>query len=255
MRRKLSCAVVLIAPSELNLLPSPADTGCLNLQSCRLVLARCAVPIATTYMILKSKIKAYFLASAIILVAWASIWAYAQNSGNQLDAKRARDLIRHLGGGDLGRDQVRIKSLSPGVGGTVVEAQIETALRFTEKNGEWQISEIRLGDRYWESAELVSEAVRREKIRRTDLMLRPIAEALENYRRERGSFIVAENIDGLINALPPRFATVRFDLWQQPLTYRGTANSYRLVSSGPDLKSGTDDDIVFEGSSEPRIPK
>ncbi|HYE75322.1 MAG TPA: hypothetical protein VEF04_18405, partial [Blastocatellia bacterium] len=189
------------------------------------------------------------------LLTLASVWIYAQNSGKQLDSRRARDLIQHLGGGDLGRNQVRIKSLSPGTNGTIVEAQIETAFRFTEKNGEWQIGEVRLGDNYWESGELVAEAVRREKIRRTELLLRRVSEALEAYRRERGSFVIAENLDGLINALPTGLATVRFDLWHQPLNYQGTANSYRLSSSGPDQKPGTDDDIIFEGGSEPRIPR
>jgi hypothetical protein len=200
-----------------------------------------------------------FTACAVTLVAaCASVWIWAQGGG-RLDAKRARELLRNLGGAELEREQVRIKSVSPGIGGggTIVEAQIETAVRFAEQGGEWRAAEIRVGDRQWESVELILEAVRREKIRRTELMLRRIAEGLENYRRERNSYVVAENLDGLINVLPPHYVElgIRFDLWHQPLSYRGTVTSFRLSSSGPDRQPGTGDDLIIEGSGEPRVPQ
>jgi hypothetical protein len=199
-------------------------------------------------MTFRVPVKVWTAAGATLVVACAGVWIWAQGGAGQLSAARARDLLQHLGGAEFARNQVRIKSVNGGVGsgGTMVEAQIETAVRFTEQNGEWRAAEIRLGDRHWESVDLILEAVRREKIRRTEAMLSRIAEGLEAYRRERGSYVVAENLDGLINALDQRFLDprVRFDLWQQPLSYRGTATTFRLSSSGPDRQPGTSDDLV-----------
>jgi len=57
--------------------------------------------------------------------------------------------------------------------------------------------------------------------------------------------------------LPPDLATVRevndlnprdlLDAWKRPILYRHLGDlSYRLISTGPDRREGTEDDIVFE---------
>jgi hypothetical protein len=181
----------------------------------------------------------------------ASALLLAQAKG--LDAGRARELIRRLGGGEMEKERVRIRSINPGVGGedVIVEAQIETAFRFTREKGVWQVAEIRLGDRQWESIELLTEAVRREKTRRTTALMQKIAAGLEAYRRERGNYVVAEEVAVMVDHLAPRYLdpSVRFDLWGSPFSYHGTASSYRLTSSGPDQKAGTADDLVMENGA------
>ena len=191
----------------------------------------------------------------ICLGAWAlvaSALLLAESKGS-LDARRARDVIRRLGGGELEKERVRIRSITPGTGGTsaVVEAQIETTFRFARDGEEWRAAEIRVGDRQWESLELVAEAVRREKIRRTTALLQRLGEALETYRRERGNYVVAEDAAVLVDHLSPRYLNtpVRFDLWDTPIGYRGTAGSYRLSSAGPDRQPGTPDDLVLESGA------
>ena len=179
-----------------------------------------------------------------ILTIGVAVWA-----AGGLTAKHARELLRRLGGAELKPDQVRIKTVSSGLGGNaVVEAQIETAVRFKQEKGEWKVADIRLGDQHWESVELVTEALRREKIRRTEVVLQRLAKALEVHREERGGYVVAENFDQLLDKLAPQSLPmpVRFDLWEQPLLYRGTASEYRLNSSGPDLQAGTGDDLIVE---------
>jgi hypothetical protein len=42
-------------------------------------------------------------------------------------------------------------------------AQVETAYRVVRDKNEWRVADIRLGDRHWESFELIEEAVRRER--------------------------------------------------------------------------------------------
>lgn len=166
-----------------------------------------------------------------------------------LTAKHARELLRKLGGAQLKPEQVRIKTVSGGVGGNaVVEATIETAVRFKQEKGEWQVADIRLGDQHWESVELLTEAVRREKARRTEALLQKVAEALEAYKKEQGRYVAASDFNQLLEQLAPRYlpVTVRFDLWEQPLLYRNVGNGYRLSSAGPDLKPETNDDLIVE---------
>src|SRR5262249_27743742 len=83
-----------------------------------------------------------------------------------LSVKKARELIQNIAGAHLNKDSVQIKDIAPGVGGgeMVVEARIETAFRVSKDNGDWRITDVRLGDRQWESFDLIEEAVRREKV-------------------------------------------------------------------------------------------
>jgi Type II secretion system (T2SS), protein G len=166
-----------------------------------------------------------------------------------ISVKKARELIQNIAGASLKRDQVQIKDINSGIGGDViVEAQIETSFRLTKDNGDWRIAEVRLGDRHWESFELIEEAVQREKVRRTTVLLKELADALNAYHQERGRFAVTEEIAELLDYLSPRYITrpPRFDLWGKQFEYRGTASSYRLMSTGPDRKSGTRDDLIIE---------
>jgi len=185
-----------------------------------------------------------FIFAITILTIGVAVWA-----AGGLTAKHARELIRKLGGADLKPNQVRIKTISNGFGGNAIaEAQVETAVRFKQEKGEWKVVDIRLGDQHWESVELVTEAIRREKIRRTEEMFQRLTKALEAHKEDRGGYVVADNFDQLLEQLTPRYLPmpVRFDLWEQPLLYRGTANDYRLSSSGPDLQAGTGDDLIVE---------
>lgn len=167
----------------------------------------------------------------------------------QLSAKQARELLRKLGGAELPPEQVRIKTVSNGLGGNaIVEATLETAVRFKQEKGAWQVVDIRLGDQHWESVELVTEALRREKTRRTEALLQKLADALAAYKEDQGRYVVAPDFNQLLDQLAPRYlpVTIRFDLWEQPLAYRSTGNEYRLSSAGPDGKPDTADDLVLE---------
>lgn len=185
-----------------------------------------------------------FIFAITILTISLAIWA----AGN-LTAKQARELLRRLGGAELKPDQVRIKTISNGFGpNAIVEAQIETAVRYKQEKGEWTVADIRLGDQHWESVELITEAIRREKIRRNEDVLQGLSNALELYKKDRSGYVVATNFDQVLEQLAPHYLPmpVRFDLWEQPLLYQGTIAQYRLSSAGPDLKAGTDDDLIVE---------
>ena len=89
-------------------------------------------------------------------------------AADELDLKTARTLLQTILGSDLKKEQIQVKSIKSGGS---VEAQIETTFRFAREGKEWKIAEVRLGDKHWESIELVEEAIKREKARRTQVFL------------------------------------------------------------------------------------
>src|SRR5689334_16893419 len=138
------------------------------------------------------------------------------NAADTLSVKQARELLQHLGGANLPKDQVQIKKIEAGVGGgAIIEAQIETAFRVQKGKDGWHIAEVRLGDRQWESFELIEEAVMREKARRTTSLMTQLSDALAAYQRERGQYVVTKEMGELLDALSPRYLPkpARFDLW------------------------------------------
>ena len=171
-------------------------------------------------------------------------------AADALNARTARELVQKIAGANLRKEQVQIKQISAGPAGgeAVIEAQIETAFRVKKEKGDWRILEVRLGDRQWESFELIEEAVRREKIRRTTALLKQLSDGVEAYRKARGETPPTDEIAKLLDYLSPQFLNppVRFDLWGRQFEYRGGGASYRLLSAGPDHKTGTSDDLVIE---------
>lgn len=194
------------------------------------------------------KYQKFVLLVAVCLAAMTGVWAIT-SAAETLSVKQARDLLQHLAGANLNKNQVQIKKIESGFGGSaIVEAQIETSFRVKKEKSGWQIAEVRLGDRQWESFELIEEAIKREKVRRTTALLQKLADGLTAYQKERGQFAATDEITELLDYLSPRFlsAAPRFDLWGKEFEYRGSASSYRLSSAGPDGKKGTKDDLSIE---------
>lgn len=184
-----------------------------------------------------------------LLLAASAFWL--TNAADTIGVRQARELIQKIGGANLKKEQVQIKNISSGVGGVIVEAQIETAFRLTKGKDGWRIAEARLGAGQWESFELIEEGVRREKIRRTSALLQQLANGIGAYKNDRGQFVESERVAELLDYLSPRYLKTpqRFDLWGEEFEYRGSATSYRLFSSGPDRRSGTKDDLVIENGA------
>jgi len=189
-----------------------------------------------------------FALGALPLIAGA-FWLGA--AAEDIGVREARELIQNIAGANLTKDQVQIKNISGGVGGVIVEAQIETAFRITKSKDGWRIAEARLGAGQWESFELIEEALRREKVRRTNDLLQQIADGLGAYKSDRGRFVESDRIAELLDFLSPRYvkSPQRLDLWGKELEYQGSATTYRLISYGPDRKSGTKDDLVIENGA------
>ncbi len=194
------------------------------------------------------KSRTFLWLAAVCVAVMTGVWAITL-AADTLSVRQARELLQHLAGANLSKDQVQIKKVETGFGGnTIVEAQIETSFRVKKEKSGWQIAEVRLGDRQWESFELIEEAVKREKARRTTALLQKLAEGLTAYQKEHGQFAVTDEIAELLDFLSPRYLPTapRFDLWGKQFEYRGTSSSYSLSSAGPDGKKGTKDDLTIE---------
>ncbi len=166
------------------------------------------------------------------------------DAAESLSVKQVRELLQHLGGANLSKDQVQIKKID----GAIIEAQIETAFRVQKGKDGWRIAEVRLGDRQWESFELIEEAVKREKARRTTALLNQFAAGLKAYQQANGQYAKTNKIGELLDYLSPRYIPLppRVDLWGKEFDYDGSATTYRLVSAGPDGRKGTNDDLILE---------
>jgi hypothetical protein len=189
------------------------------------------------------------LPRSLVMIAIALSLAWVAAFARELGAREARERIAAALGFDK-PDAVRIKNISPGMGGeAIVEAQFDASFRFAQgKDGNWNVVEVRTGDRKWESLELIQTAVRKEKELRTTADMRTLVTALEAFRRERGFYVEADTNSALVDNLSPRYlsAIIRLDAWSHEFEYKGSATGYRLASLGPDGKPRTGDEIVIE---------
>ncbi|HLG15489.1 MAG TPA: type II secretion system protein GspG [Blastocatellia bacterium] len=190
---------------------------------------------------MKAVARALVVVGVAISIIWAAVAA-------DLGSREARKTIAAaLGFDDI--ENVRIKKISPGIGGqATVEATVETAFRLAkDKQGNWKAVEVRTGDQRWESLELIETAVRKEKTLRTRSDLGALATALEAYRRDHGAYVEARTCSALIDRLAPRYlkSIMRLDAWSHEYEYNGTPSSYRLASHGPDGRADSGDEIAF----------
>lgn len=178
--------------------------------------------------------------------------------GSSLTVRRARCLVAELLGVTLPSDEVRIKDVSSlelpfgSESSALIEALIRVDFRFVRDNKRWQVSEFKSGNRGWVSVISLSAALDDVKRVRATGDLTAIANALVEFRRERGFFVVSDKESVLIDHLSPRYLgrVIRLDPWLRPYQYDGEQDRFLLRSLGPDGKAGTPDDIVVSGPAQ-----
>ena len=80
-----------------------------------------------------------------------------------LSQKQARKVIQTVAGWSLPSDSVRVRSVRSNTADTAeVSAEIKTVFRLTEREGRWQLSEIRTGQDRWERLETLARAAKTE---------------------------------------------------------------------------------------------
>lgn len=170
-----------------------------------------------------------------------------------LTTKRARCLVAALFNVELPSDQVRIRNVSPfgfsfgsADASALITSLVQFDYRFVRDGRAWQVAAVKAGNRDWLDLQSVSAAL--DQIKRSSAAneLSLIAQALDNYRRDRGVYVVSDKESVLIDHLSPRYLTrvIRVDPWHRPYQYEGSQTGYSLRSLGPDGKPNTGDDIV-----------
>lgn len=180
---------------------------------------------------------------------------FVRKSATALTVKRSRCLVAELLGVTLPSDQVRIKETSAlnlpfgTESSALIIAFVQVDLRLTPDNRGWRVSEFKSGAREWTMVGTLSSALNETKRVNATHDLTAIANALVEYRRERGAFVVSDKESVLIDHLNPRYLTrvIRVDPWHRAYQYEGAQDRFSLRSVGPDGKSGTPDDIVVSG--------
>lgn len=171
-------------------------------------------------------------------------------SDPSLSTKKARCLIASLLSVPLPSDAVRITSISGLDLGpepsALAESSIKANFRFVRDSRNWRVSEFRSGTRQWLNIEGLGSSIASAKLARTNQQLNLIASALDAYKKDRGSFVVADKHSVLIDHLSPHYLrrVIRHDSWQHPFRYQGDREHFTLRSLGPDGKENTSDDIV-----------
>ncbi len=206
--------------------------------------------------------------------SWESIDSIARALGTSLDlqecnspepparaaaiepsVKRARCLLGNLFGIQVPSDAVRIQEVAPfaiplaSQPSTTVVAWIQVEARLMNESGGWKVTELRTGNRDWLKVEPLLAALNQAKRETAHAELRTIAQALERFRSERGSYLISDKQAAAIDHLSPRYLArvIRVDPWKQPYTYQGQRDRFTLSSSGPDRKEATADDIIVTG--------
>ncbi len=164
----------------------------------------------------------------------------AAESKNEEERKKAAE--------PLTRGALTVRQLSPMGSTAVAEVVVAAAFNLTrDARGRWRVAEVSAGgESAGDPAALwLSSDARKAERARADLTT--LSEALEAFRRERGSYVVARDSVVLIDHLSPRYSkrVVRLDPWRNPYRYEGDERSYTLASDGPDGKPGTPDDVTL----------
>jgi hypothetical protein len=151
----------------------------------------------------------------------------------------------------LTRGPLTIKQLSP-MGSSAV-AEVEVAAVFTlsrDARGKWRATGFEVGGETVGDLEALWQAANARKAARARADLAEMRDALEAFRRERGSYVEGSDSVVLVDHLSPRYARriIRLDPWRNPYRYNGTQAAYTLASDGPDGKPDTADDVSLSAS-------
>src|SRR5882762_9404832 len=80
-----------------------------------------------------------------------------------LSPKQARKAITRMAGFNLKSAAVRVRTVSTTNGSAEVSAEIKAVFKFSQdKQGRWQVAEIRTGQDRWEEIDLIAAALKAE---------------------------------------------------------------------------------------------
>lgn len=166
--------------------------------------------------------------------------------------KRSRCLLGNLLGIQIPSDALRIQEVSPFAiplapqPSALVIAWVRIEVQLArEGNKGLQVTAVRTGQRDWVRLEPLRARLDELKQGTARAELESMARALDQFRAERGFYVVSDKHAVAIDQLTPRYLprVVREDPWNKPYLYQGDRDHFTLSSAGPDGKEDTSDDI------------
>jgi hypothetical protein len=167
--------------------------------------------------------------------------------GRAVNKKLARDVIIGSRADTLTKSDIEVISVSQiGSREAIVETQLHSAFRLEKVGHDWVVREVRVGKGQWENLDDILRSLEQVKIAETRRSLEKVAAAIKAYRQKNGRLPEFKDYIGLSDALYPGFLSplIREDAWGNPLiAILLSRDTIRLLSAGPDGKTGTPDDL------------
>ena len=149
---------------------------------------------------------------------------------------------------EVRRGPLLMSEFSPMYKSARAVVRVEGAFRLEKgQGGKWRVVEYTVGGVSVANPDRVVAEVNVRKATRARADLETVRAALEDFRRERGFYVVAEDETVLIDHLSPRYlkTVIRVDPWSRPYGYEGTREHFTLRSNGPDGLPSTSDDVTL----------
>lgn len=155
---------------------------------------------------------------------------------------------------EVRRGPLLMKEFSPMYKSARAIVAVEATFRLEKGSGKnkWQVVGFQIGDTAFGNIDALVAAINRRKAARALEDLERVRAALEDYRRERGFYVVSDSETVLIDHLNPLYlkTIIRVDPWNRSYRYTGTRERFTLSSDGPDGLPLTADDVTLNG---PRV--
>jgi Bacterial type II secretion system protein G. len=171
---------------------------------------------------------------------------------NPTDFAAARRALLEVGMSSQVPDAIEVRRIaSQSDKQTIVEATVSFGFQFKRDpaSKRWRIEAARLGQRDWIVVDDLLAALNEGRRRDTAAKLSKLTAGINAFRRQNGTLPAAPDIVKLTDILHPSYMNelIRLDGWNQPILYQVTGSTFRLVSSGPDHRPGTPDDLIVVG--------
>jgi hypothetical protein len=193
-------------------------------------------------MILRSRLGSL----SLVLVLLATV---AACGGRTVTRRSAEKLLVSLPSGILDEKDVEVLGVTQiSSNNAIADTRVRAAFALEKVDGKWVVRQVRVGNDQWESIDNLRAALNRIKTEQTRQLLETIASSIARYEEKNGRLPVFNNYQELSDALYPDYQSepLRLDAWRQPIrAFREGKDTIRLVSSGPDEKPDTPDDIIL----------
>ena len=172
-------------------------------------------------------------------------------SSHKLSNKITREKIQELGLVEFKDKELEIQRISQaGSKQAVAEVNLKMAFQLSKNSSnQWEIEAIRLGHRNWINVKIFLHALNITRGEQTQKDLHRLVTSIKTFENINGFYPKIKktiSIVTLTDILFPQYLNtlIRYDGWgQEFIVQRRDIGSIRIISTGPDMVLGTEDDI------------